>query len=199
MGWLADFYHRRVVNVNVNIVLAGLLSLAPTTYIVHLTRHLLSDDQKFLISGITFLADIIFDVVIYYFLHWFANHMPRKGRWVHPAYEGLTFVRDATLVQFERAIISPVLYTVALGSQTLLMHRGTSREWATVIGFVGGIAAARCIHTVWMLRSERKAMARHQAKLKTGEATATAPEAPAPAPAPLPREDEPQRRVGGAV
>ena len=39
---LVTFYARRIVNVNVNIVLAGLLALGPTLLVVRLVEHLLA-------------------------------------------------------------------------------------------------------------------------------------------------------------
>lgn len=191
MRFLAELYSRRIVNVNVNVVLAGLLALPPTVLVVYLSRHLgVTDDQAFLITAITFFADIVFDVAIYFALHWLANHMPRRSKWIHPAYEGLSFVRDATLVQFERAVISPLLYCVALGLQHYLMLMGSSRERATVIGFIVGIAVARVIHTLWMLRNERRAMAKVSGRNQQPPAQQDRPAPTPPAPA-EPKADAP--------
>jgi len=162
MRFLVKHYDRRVVNVNVNIIAAGLLALIPTTIIVHLTRHM-DIHNEYAIMGIMLVADLISDVAIYYALHWIANHMPRKApRKVNPAYADMSFIRDASLVQFERAILSPVLYTFAISLMFLLMQRYSIdfREEATVISFVVAIAITRTLHTLWMLRVERKAQAR---------------------------------------
>jgi hypothetical protein len=164
MMWLGRVYGRRIVNVNCNVVLAGTLALLPTLWIVSLTRTL-KIDNKFAITAITFLSDLVFDVVIYFVLHWLANHLPRRwGQASSHAYQHLSFVRDASLVQFERMLMAPVLYTVALAMQNYLMHDGVSREWATVWGFATGLCITRSMHTYWMLRNEGRA------KLRTAEA-----------------------------
>ncbi|HYE60541.1 MAG TPA: hypothetical protein VD997_00970 [Phycisphaerales bacterium] len=218
MTWLRAFYSRRIVNVNVNVVAAGLIALAITIGVMHLAdrwgliarlqgiapdfgfdllgRRFELEGHKFVISGLTFVVDLLADVLVYYGLHWLANHMPaQKCRpQTTVAYADLSFMRDASLVQFERAIISPLLYLVALGLQNTLMHKGVSIEKATAAGFVLGIFTSRLVHTLWMLRQERKALQR----LRTSAAT-TPPPPPQPAPAempePKPRAPEPARRV----
>jgi len=164
MKWLGRLYGRRIINVNLNVLIAGTLALLPTLWIVSLTREL-GIDNKFAITAITFASDLVFDVVIYFVLHWLANHLPRRwGKVSSKAYQHLSFVRDATLVQFERMLMAPVLYTVALGLQNFLMHYGIGREWATVWGFAVGLAITRTMHTFWMLRAERRAWREHAAK-----------------------------------
>lgn len=157
MSWLARIYGRRVVNVNVNILLAGALALGPTLWIVSLTRDW-GVHNALAITAITFVADVVFDVAIYYLLHWLANHLPRRwGRVTSAAHAHLSFVADATLVQAQRFVLAPILYVVALGTQYVLIHQGTSREWATLIGFGLGLLITRTIHTFWMLREARRA------------------------------------------
>jgi hypothetical protein len=163
MKWLGRLYGRRIVNVNCNVLLAGFLALVPTIWIVSLTREL-GIHNMFGITAVTLVCDIVFDVVIYFVLHWLANHLPRRWGWVSSkAYQHLSFVRDATLVQFERMVMAPVLYVVALGLQMFLMHTGVGREWATAWGFVVGLTITRTMHTVWMLRAERRAWREHAA------------------------------------
>lgn len=159
MRRLLEWYDRRIVNVNVNIVAAGLLALIPTTIAAHAARHWLDITNSAAITVVTFIADAVADVAVYYALHWLANHMPRSTpRLVRSAaYGGMSFVKDATLVQFERACLSPLLYVIALGGQWLLMHRGVSVAWATVIGFASAIALTRVLHTIWMYRAELRA------------------------------------------
>lgn len=151
---LTRLYGRRVINVNVNIVLAGVLALIPTVGVVHLVTRFGVEDKR-LITGITFVADVIFDVGIYFVLHWMANRLPLRGR-LSPAIH-LKLFKDATLVQFERMTISPLFYFVALGGQHTLLHMGITPEPATVMGFAAAIFVTRSLHTMWMLRQERKA------------------------------------------
>lgn len=181
-AWMARWYQRRIINVNVNIIVAGILALGVTAGAMHhfvdyglhfkLAKLIgLPDRANAVISVVTFLIDLIADLAVYYVLHWLANHMPRKaGRildQLNPAYAHLSFVQDATLVQVERMALSPVFYVVALGGQYVLhvqMHMKVGV--ATVLSFGGAIIITRCMHTIWMLYRERQALHR----LKTAAA-----------------------------
>jgi hypothetical protein len=164
MRFLARWYARRIVNVNVNIIAAGLLALPPTMLVVHFSRHWGVDDHhRALILLITFVTDIIFDVAIYFVLHWIANHGSWRNRFidkaehllVEPAHAGMSYLRAASIVQFERAILSPVLYGIWLGIQYVMMWAGFDRVASMLVGWGVGIATARTLHTLWMLRQER--------------------------------------------
>ncbi|CAG1003866.1 hypothetical protein PHYC_03097 [Phycisphaerales bacterium] len=177
MRRLAALYDYRIVNVNVNILAAGAAAMGITVGVMHLfettgfldtlvdwigTRHFRIcgyelHAEKLVVSGLTFLVDLIADVAVYYALHWVANHMPRRKARPKHAYASLSFMRDATLVQFERALLSPILYIAALGLQSKLLHEGRSIAFATSIGFTVGLLISRTLHTLWMLRAERKA------------------------------------------
>jgi hypothetical protein len=169
---LGHFYSRRIVNVNVNIVLAGLLALGPTLLVVRLAEHLLAAGvvsparlhigANALITVVTFLADLFFDVGMYYLLHWLANHSHKANRQerleviAEAAVENVPFFRDATKVQIQRMVLSPILYILFLGGQFTLMTLFQFRPvWATIVGFAVGIGVARTLHTFWMLGEAR--------------------------------------------
>lgn len=174
MRTLLQWYDKRIVNVNVNVVAAGLLALIPTTIVAHAAKHTFEIHHHGAIAAITFIADAVSDVVVYYVLHWIANHMPRATPRIvrSAAYGGMGFVKDATLVQFERACLSPLLYVIALGGQQVLMGRGVSVAWATMIGFVIAIAITRVLHTIWMYRAEVRAREAELARMRARDAAA---------------------------
>lgn len=157
MGVLSRLYTRRIVNVNVNIIAAGALALLPLTATVHIATVYLGLTHKLGISALSFIADLVFDVIIYYALHWLANHSPtlRSSR-IERASKP-SFFRDASLVQFERALLSPVLYTIAIGLQQFLLYEGFTAARATAIGFATGIVVSRILHTGWMVWTGRTA------------------------------------------
>lgn len=180
------WYARRIVNVNINIILAGVIALFPVLGVVWLVEWGLSTglvdndrlhvSDKLIIGATTFIADLVFDVLIYFGLHWLANHAPwikkhrlaRLNAVADAAVQETPFFKDATKVQLQRAVISPLLYMLWLGTQQALLHTpglGISPVWATVIGFCVGMTVARTIHTLWMLKSERAARARADCQL----------------------------------
>ncbi|MCC6660383.1 MAG: hypothetical protein IT437_05810 [Phycisphaerales bacterium] len=186
---LKSLYARRIVNVNVNIVAAGLISITLVTGVVHLARRWwLEEGDYWLVSGVTFAADIVLDVAIYFFLHWWANHCgPRRYTTGELLHADLTYFKSVTLVQFERAALSPLLYAIALVLQQVMMRHGVSEELATAVSLLAGVGATRVLHTMWMLEQERRARAR----LRTGPAAA--PQAVGPMPSVNGHAGEPQQ------
>ncbi len=174
MERLVRLYDKRIVNVNVNIVLAGVLALAfmaPVMHglsAVHVPRHIAEAlgmpwavwkfrfDEKAVIGGLSLVVDLVADVVVYYVLHWVANHMPRRARSINPAYAHLSFMQDATMVQVERMTLSPLFYIIALGVQHALLHAEMGVGWASAFGFGLAIVVTRILHTIWMVLQERR-------------------------------------------
>lgn len=191
---VARWYSKRIVNVNVNVVVSGLLAGVLTVIPVHLTRYVGINGET-AITAVAMVSDIVFDVLIYYVLHWVANHMPHKYR--HhppPGVPRLNFMRDATLVQFERALLAPVYYGIFLGLLHLMLTRGVPREVATFSSLACGILTTRVLHTFWMLRQERR-----QRLLAMGRAESLASDRTIPAPSSPPGAMvEAERRSGAA-
>lgn len=168
MSLLARLYRRRIINVNVNIVVAGIFALAPVAVVVELVhrfafgnRDVLSNFEKGVISAVTIVTDIVSDVTCFYVLHWLANHWPRRlpgGKMAEVAGEHAApgFFKDATLVQVERMVLSPLLYTIWTLTQIELMRRHFAPVYATVGGFCTATFCIRSIHTMWMLKRDRK-------------------------------------------
>jgi putative flippase GtrA len=171
MEWFARWYARRIVNVNVNIILAGAMAIGIMWVVMHLLHRVKVDEHlarelsistKLVNMGLSFVIDLVADLAVYYFLHWYANHMPRKlgGKMINPEYSDLSFMQDATKVQVERMLLSPVLYGIAMGLQYFLMHRDVAPPTAAAIGFAVGILTSRTLHTMWMLWEQRRLRAK---------------------------------------
>src|ERR1700740_1407199 len=115
LAWFGRQYARRVINVNVNILLANVLALGMTAAAVHYSRDLgIGDDQKWLIVWFTFGVDLVLDVAIYLGLHWGATHWPRR-LWQAPKElmedtPKPSFFRDAANVQLQRMALSLLFY-----------------------------------------------------------------------------------------
>lgn len=170
---IAHQYARRIVNVNVNILAAGLLALVPVSLVVYAIHKTGLVTNPWWITAITFGLDVVFDFSIYFALHYLANHGPlRKLVAANPAYRGMSFLHDAGIVQMQRAILSPLLYILWLGTQNYMLHHQILNGfWATAAGGVLGIGVSRVIHTVWMIQEEK----RRTAKLATAPASVAQP------------------------
>ncbi|HZW09766.1 MAG TPA: hypothetical protein VFF69_07675 [Phycisphaerales bacterium] len=155
---LFEYYQRkRVININANIVASGLLAIVIAKHPVHLVGEAIGADRKILVTLAAGAIDMFVDVAIYYALHWIANHWhPRWKKSAKRAHKR-SFFHDASLIQFERAILSPLYYLVAMGLMYALQRWALIEDhsWAFVIGFVTGIVVTRVVHTIWGLRSGR--------------------------------------------
>lgn len=159
------YQRHRIININLNVIAGGLLAVGLTLIPVTLSRHF--TDSNLHITLIAGVSDAIFDVMIYYALHWVANHWrplrPKtRAEVAERRAKKPSFFRDATLVQFERALLAPVYYAVALGLKYTLLEHGVERERAFVIAFVSGIFVTRVIHTIWILFTDRARAKRPQ-------------------------------------
>lgn len=147
------FYQRkRVVNINLNILAAGLLSIAIAKYPVWLISDWIGPHHKLLISVIAYVLDTAIDVSMYYGLHWIANHWNPRGN--HPEEEAIPrsrkFMRDATRIQAERMALVPIFMVVAMGGMWALQHyMSMSASWAFVAAFISAMLLTRIVHTFW--------------------------------------------------
>lgn len=149
------YQKRKIININVNVTVAGLLAIAVAKLPVHWVSEWLGPDRRWLIVIAAALIDGIADVIIYYALHWIANHWRplRKGGSKVKGGMG-EFFKHASLVQFERYMLSPVFYIVAMGLMYVLGEYTTMRDsWAFVVGFTTAILTTRVLHTMIGLRT----------------------------------------------
>jgi hypothetical protein len=179
LTWCARQYAKRIVNVNANIIVAGLFAIILTTLVLKLLNawHLLDGRPKWFIVGLTFLLDLVFDVIIAIGLHWLASHLPKKlnaarkmvdaaDRVIDAAPPTISFVKDATTIQFQRLCLSPILYGTAWAMQWWLLHEGVRPEWTALPAYMTAVIVTRIIHTPWLLYSDRKVWEQWEAATK---------------------------------
>lgn len=172
LHWLARQYGKRIVNVNVNILAAGAMAIG-VLYAVMFWIHRLKIDAHiadqlhvkvvYVNMALSFVIDLVADLAIYYVLHWYANHVPSRfgggGKLLNPEYSDLTFMQDATKIQLERMVLSPILYGIALGFQHVYQD-DMSPPATAAIGFTLGICTTRSLHTIWMLWEQKRRRAK---------------------------------------
>jgi hypothetical protein len=152
------YQRKKVINVNVNVALAGLLAIALAKLPVAWVSEWIGPEHRIAIVIITALIDGVADFIIYFVLHWLANHWkPFKPRTeaekAHHAKKD-NFFRDASVIQFQRYMLSPIFYVIAVGGHWALMEfAGVRHSWAFVFAYTVAILVTRIIHTIWGLRS----------------------------------------------
>lgn len=178
------YQRHRIINVNLNAAGAGLLAVIISKIPVLWVANWIGPEHKLVISLAAAVIDGIADVLIFFSLHWIANHW----RPIAPRHTldqpDIGFWRGATIVQFERLMFTPAFYIVAIGGMWGLQLAGMSASWAFVVAFSAGIMTTRTIHTIWCLRTGR---------FKPVPLCDLNPRIPWPSDLPHPSDAEPQR------
>jgi hypothetical protein len=156
------FYQRkRVVNINVNVFFAGVVSIVIAKLPVAWISAMIGHEHKLIISVVAYGIDTLIDVVLYFGLHWIANHWrPLKeshiiDRVTTPERQRTRkFWVDVGKVQAERFALVPIFAAMAISGTWGLQHFGSIRpDWAFVWAFLVAMVITRVIHTVWGYRS----------------------------------------------
>jgi hypothetical protein len=159
------FHHyqrRRVININVNVTTAGILALALAKFPVGWTAELIGREHKLMIAVAAYGIDMVFDALVYFALHWLANHWkPGEPEPLNQARVGL-FFRDALTVQAERMVLVPVFALIAIGGMWVLQHQTDLKVgWIFVITYLTAILITRVLHTIMGYRTGSFDDARH--------------------------------------
>ena len=155
---LRHYQRRRIININVNVVTAGLLSIALAKYPVALLGQWIGHEHKLLITVLAYALDTLVDVAIYFGLHWVANHWRPvflHGEPLRPAHAGepvparaRSYIEDVGRIQAERLALVPLFAGVAMGMMYGLQKLFEIRpSWAFVFGFLTAILITRIVHT----------------------------------------------------
>lgn len=158
---------KRVVNINVNVTFAGLIAILIAKWPVKFIADWIGVERKFTIALAAYLIDMVVDFLVYFSLHWMANHWkPGKpapidrARLVH-------FAQDTLAVQAERIVLVPLFALLAIGGMTLLQHRtDLAPEWAFVVTYIVAILITRVLHTIIGYRTGTFSDRRHHRRVR---------------------------------
>lgn len=153
------YQRKRVININANIVVAGLGSTVIVVGLIWLIKHPFGADwPTWGYTAFSLVADLILDVSIFAGLHWVANHWrplvgssAKEKRQLGAA--APPHLEDAAKVQLERAVLSPLYYLVAVLGTEWLQRIGLHPGAAVSIAYPAGLVLTRTLHTVWGLRT----------------------------------------------
>lgn len=158
--WFRFYQRYRILNVNANIVLAGFLAILVAKWPVQWVSNWIGEGRDVLKVVAAAAIDGIADILIYFVLHWLANHWrPFKSKSEREAAllekRRGKFLKHATVIQFERYALFPVFYLVAMGGMYMLMQTGMREGWAFALGFAAAIFTTRVLHTTYWLKTGR--------------------------------------------
>lgn len=156
---------KRVVNINLNVIAAGLLAIALAKFPVAWTAEWIGRENKFVISLAAYGIDMVFDLIVYFGLHWIANQWkPGDPEPVDKQRVG-RFFADALVIQAERMVLVPVFAAIAIGGLWMLQYKtDIGVGWLFVITYVIAILVTRVLHTIMGYRTGSFDDARHAKK-----------------------------------
>lgn len=158
--WFRFYQRYRILNVNVNIIIAGFLAILVAKWPVQWVSNWIGEGRDVLKVVAAAAIDGLADILIYFLLHWVANHWrPFKSK--SEREQALldkrrgNFFAHATVIQFERYALFPIFYLVAMGGMYFLMQTGMREGWAFALGFGAAIFTTRVLHTTYWLKTGR--------------------------------------------
>ena len=161
------YQRKRVVNINANVTFAGILAILLAKWPVMLVAEWLGEDRKFWISLAAYFIDMVFDFVVYFTLHWMANHWkPGKPAPIDRA-RLIHFAQDALVVQAERVVLVPLFAVIAIGGMWQLQkHTDITASWAFVVTYLVAILITRVLHTIIGYRTGTFSDRRHHRRVR---------------------------------
>ena len=152
------YQRRRWININANVVAAGLISTLMVMGLIWGLKWLGTSWPTWGYTAFSVAADVVLDVALFSALHWVANHWrPLSGKSNKERLElgavAPPHLEDTARVQLERAVLSPLYYVIAAAGTEGLQRLGMHPAWAVVIAYPVGLLVTRTVHTVWGFRS----------------------------------------------
>lgn len=153
------YQRKRVININVNVVVAGLGSTAVVVGLIWLIKHPFACHwPTWGYTTFSVITDIVLDVAMFIGLHLIANHWrPVEGKTERERMQlgaaAPPHVEDTAKVQLERMVLSPLYYIIAAGGTEYLQRLGLHPSAAVSIAYPVGLLLTRSLHTYWGYRS----------------------------------------------
>ena len=142
LKWYSD---NRAVHINVNALIAGIVSLLISANFVYFSYYI--TDNPLIIALFSYVIDGIVDFLVFAGLHLMLYHARFKfWSFSHK------LAKDLIALQSQRLVFTIVTFIVAVGSHLALMELGFGRTRAFVIAYALALLATRTTHTLYGLK-----------------------------------------------
>jgi len=134
------YREKRIVHINVNIILAGIFSTMLASYPVFVASSLIQNMWVFAL--VSFVIDGVIDFALFGLLHFFvyAFHL-KKNLAVN------IFFNDIVRIQKQRIILSVLFFVLAVSGHLVLLHLGFNQTGSYVVSYILSIFIIRIVHT----------------------------------------------------
>lgn len=135
-------YQKRIVNINLNILIASLAATIIAVYPVEFIAKHLNSMSAIVLSA--FIIDAGADFIVFVFLHRFAYKCNGKGCWI----------KDLTKIQGQRVILAILFFIISTSSDYIIMElTNVSRGSSFLIAYTFALIVTRITHTIYGLKT----------------------------------------------
>ncbi len=139
---MIGFYKKRAVNINVNIILASLLSILISSYIVDATYYMFSSMLSIVL--VAYFIDAVADFIIFSILHGIVNN----GSGFKP------FILDVGKIQSHRIVLAVIFFLIATSFDYAFMSLiGIGRTYSFILAYTLALIVTRVIHTIYGIKT----------------------------------------------
>ena len=147
MKKLSHLYRtHRLIHINVNAVIAGIISILLSIPLVHLTTFI--THNKFLIALLAYGIDGAIDSAIFATLH-----LILYSRGLRKFNLAKTLGKDLLLLQTHRTILALGTLSISFVLHLILLYFGMGRSLSFIIAYSVGLISTRIIHSIYGLRT----------------------------------------------
>lgn len=142
---LSLYARSRIVHINLNACISGIVSLVISAQIVYTSNFFLNNPWGIVIFA--YLVDGIVDFLVFGGLHLVLYHI-RSGVWSYST----NLAKDLSILQTQRIMFSWVTLIASGGLHYVLIEAGMGRTRAFIIAYAIGLLVTRTVHTVYGLK-----------------------------------------------
>lgn len=142
---LSLYARSRIVHINLNACISGLVSLIISAQIVYTSNFFIK--TPWLVVLFSYAVDGIIDFLVFGGLHLVLYHA-RSGVWSFSA----NLAKDLRVLQTQRLMFTFLTFIVSGGLHYILMESGFGRTRAFLIAYAIGLLTTRVAHTIYGLK-----------------------------------------------
>lgn len=142
---LSLYARSRIVHINLNACISGIISLLISAQIVYTSNFFI--ENPWLVVLFSYIVDGVIDFLIFGGLHLVLYHV-RSGVWSFSE----NLAKDLRVLQTQRLTLTLVTLVVSGGMHYILMEAGMGRTRAFIIAYALGLLATRTVHTLYGLK-----------------------------------------------
>lgn len=143
---MRKYLRKRIITINLSIILASLISILIAAYPVYLTK--MFTNNEIIIVLFSFFIDAIIDFFIFFIFHLtFHVHLKNEKNFFN------YFLKDTGKIQIQRIFLSIFFFIFSVGGHYSLLMFGFERTISFIISYLFALVLTRIIHTIYGIKT----------------------------------------------